>query len=271
MPVPSMRTVAAVIATAVFTLLLLTGLFGVVVIPMLGIILYIGLSSWVAYRRVVPVGDGELVVSTRAGREKGSVDLNQPFDVVCVHNDGEWALYKATQNRRVVRFVLRRTAADSERIARALKTRCPLDSLAVQFLAVTRLRLTMREVIALLWLALILCGCVAVLFPLSERWNWFIAAVGVMVMAQALGHLAISQHLSRSRRWLRLSFWRAYRLMMLAYLLSGVFVMIGALVSLDRAFGLIVAFGAFCWVWGWGCLLVQFGRYEEPAPPDGSG
>jgi hypothetical protein len=125
MPVPSMRTVAAVIATAVFTLLLVTGLFNLVAIPMLGIILYVGLSAWVVHRRVVTVDDGKLVVTTRAGREKGSVDLSQPFDVVCVHNDGEWTLYKATQDRRVVRFVLRRTAADSERIARALKTRWP--------------------------------------------------------------------------------------------------------------------------------------------------
>ena len=79
----------------------------------------------------------------------------------------------------------------------------------------------MREVIALLWLALLLWvavslfGYVTAETP-SERWNWFIAAVGVLVLGQALGHLAISQHLSRSRRWLRLSFWRGYRLMMLA-------------------------------------------------------
>jgi hypothetical protein len=125
----------------------------------------------------------------------------------------------------------------------------------------------MREGIALLWLVLILSGGVTVLFPLSERWNWFIAAVGVLVLGQALGHLAISQHLSRIRRWLRLTFWRAYRLKMLAYLMSGVLVMIGALISLDRAFGLIVALGAFCWMWIWGCLLVQFGCYEKPAPP----
>jgi hypothetical protein len=134
----------------------------------------------------------------------------------------------------------------------------------------------MREVIALLWVALNLWvavglfGYVAAVHTV-RRWNWFIAAVGVLVLGQALGHLALSEHLSRSRRWLGLTFWRAFRLKMLAYVTSGALVMIGALISLDRAFGLIVAFGAFCWMWIWGCILVQFGRYEEPAPPDGSG
>jgi hypothetical protein len=124
----------------------------------------------------------------------------------------------------------------------------------------------MLQVIALLWVALYLFGCVA-LITLSERWNWFVAAVGVLLLGQAVGQFAMNAHLTRIGRCLGVSFWRAYRLKLLANVLSGTLAMIGALITLDRAFGLIVAFGAFCWVWFWGCLLVQFRHLNEPCLP----
>jgi len=123
-----------------------------------------------------------------------------------------------------------------------------------------------REVLALLWLAALLFVCIP-LITLSGRWAWFKAALAVLMLGQALGHLSISPNLTRSRRWLGLSLWQGERLKALAYAVAGAVAMLGALISLPLVFGVIVAYGAFCWVWIWGWFLVQFRACGEPIPP----
>ena len=114
-----------------------------------------------------------------------------------------------------------------------------------------------REAVALLWVAVHLFAFFT-LITLSGRWAWFRTALAIFMLGHALGHLSISPNLTRSRQWLGLSFWQGYRLKLLAYVVAGLLAMLGALVSLPLAFGLIVAFGAFWWVCLWVWILVQF-------------
>ena len=118
-----------------------------------------------------------------------------------------------------------------------------------------------REAVALLWVAVHLFAFFT-LITLSGRWAWFRTALAIFMLGQALGHLSISPNLTRSRQWLGLSFWQGYRLKLLAYVVAGLLAMLGALVSLPLAFGLIVAFGAFWWVCLWVWVLVWFQRWK---------
>ena len=119
----------------------------------------------------------------------------------------------------------------------------------------------LREAVALLWVAVCLFAFIT-LITLSERWAWFRTALAIFMLGQALGHLSISPNLTRSRQWLGLSFWQGYRLKLLAYVVAGFLAMLGALVSLPLAFGLIVAFGAFWWVCLWAWVLGWFQRWK---------
>ena len=125
---------------------------------------------------------------------------------------------------------------------------------------------SMRDVMALVWVAFYIFGCIALIITMSARWAWFKAAVATFMLGRALGYLALNPHFTRSRGWLGLSFTRGYRLQMCCYVIAGGVAMIGALISLPLAFGLIVAFGAFCWVWLWGCLLMQSRHWTESCP-----
>jgi hypothetical protein len=131
-------------------------------------------------------------------------------------------------------------------------------------------RSALREVVALLWVAGYLFVCIT-LITLSGPRAWFSTALAMFMLGQALGHLSISPNLTRSRKWLGLPLSQGYRLKVLVYVVAGLLAMLGALTSLSPAFGLIVAFGAFCWVCVWVWILVQFQPSKasyRPASPD---
>jgi hypothetical protein len=92
---------------------------------------------------------------------------------------------------------------------------------------------------------------------MTARWWWFRAALGLYMYGRALSSLAFSDSLDRLRRVMRLHPVSGMRLMFATYALAGIAAIVGALVSLDRAPGLIVAFFALCWAWGWGWTLRQ--------------
>jgi hypothetical protein len=125
---------------------------------------------------------------------------------------------------------------------------------------------SMREGIALLWLAFWLFSCLALIMA-AGRWWWFRVALGIWMLGRALGQLAINPHLTRSRQWLGLSSRSGYGLQMCCYVIAGGVAMVAAFMSLPLAFGLIVAFGAFCWVCLWVRILVQFQPWKAPCTP----
>ena len=122
----STRVIAACAATAVLALFFAVGLphllFGVVMWAVLG---YIGVVWVTVHRKTVHLDEGgRLVVKERNGAPKAAIDLGRHFTVSCIHNNGDWVMYRVTQDRKTVRFVLPLTAG-SERIARAMKVKWP--------------------------------------------------------------------------------------------------------------------------------------------------
>ena len=123
----------------------------------------------------------------------------------------------------------------------------------------------MREAIALITIAVHLAaGTWLILSP--GPWWWFKAAAALVLYARIFSGLEFSQGLNSVRRWLRLSQGRALQLMHGAYVLAGVLAAIGALLSLELAFGLIVASGALSWTWFWGYMLRQLLGPSRPHP-----
>jgi hypothetical protein len=86
---------------------------------------------------------------------------------------------------------------------------------------------------------------------LLRPWSWFWAAGGLVLFSQAVLSFGVSRHLAPVRRRVGLSTARSLQVMCATKVGAGVFAFVGALTSLDRAFGIIVAFGAFSWIWGW--------------------
>jgi len=121
----------------------------------------------------------------------------------------------------------------------------------------------MRRTLVVIEIAFfVACGTWLIVSP--GPWWWFKAAGGFVLYARAFSGLEFSQGLNPVRRWLRLPLGRGLQLMYSAYVVAGGLTVIGALSSLERAFGLIVAFGAFSFAWIWGCLLRESLRPESP-------
>ena len=106
---------------------------------------------------------------------------------------------------------------------------------------------------ALIFAFHILVGTCLIL--MTGRWWWFKAALGLYMYGRALSSLAFSESLDHLRRLTRLSPAAGTHLMFATYALAGIAGVVGALASLDRALGLIVAFFAFSWTWAWGLAL----------------
>ena len=107
-------------------------------------------------------------------------------------------------------------------------------------------------------------GIVLIVGSLYRRWMWFEGALGVFMLGQAFRRFAFSLHLTDARQRLRVSTSRGYQLWCATHVVAGGLVIVGALISLERVFGLIVAFGAFCWVWAWTWVIAHSGRWREP-------
>ena len=67
---------------------------------------YLLAFRYLASRRPVAVESGQLVQRTASGRIVGSIDLSAPFEARCLHDEGEWTLYRVTQRPRVVRIAV---------------------------------------------------------------------------------------------------------------------------------------------------------------------
>ena len=114
----------------------------------------------------------------------------------------------------------------------------------------------MREATDLIKIAVHLAGGTWLILSPGPWW-WFKAALAFVLYARIFSGLEFSQGLTSVRRWLRLPEGRALQLMYGAYGLAGVLTAIGALSSLELAFGLIVTFAAVSWTWLWGYMLRQ--------------
>ena len=123
-----------------------------------------------------------------------------------------------------------------------------------------------RQVLALL--GVMLCavmGIGLIILTLHDRWAWFNAAMGVYMLGQAFRWFGISRHLAAIRQWSGMSMSRAFKVMLATHVVAGGLVIIGALSSLERVFGLTVAYGAFCWIWLYGWFLMRLRK--EPLDP----
>ena len=128
----------------------------------------------------------------------------------------------------------------------------------------TQLRVRAREVFALLSVFFFaVVGIGLIVGSVYERWVWFEAALGVVMLGQASRRLAFSRYLMGTRQRLGVSMARGFKLTCATHVLAGGFVIVGALFSLERVFGLIVAFGAFCWVWAWGWVLAHSAEWKN--------
>jgi hypothetical protein len=118
-----------------------------------------------------------------------------------------------------------------------------------------------------LWVALHVAVGTWALALVSQRW-WG-AVLALVMYAQAFKSLGLSESLRSFRDRMRLSGIRCLQLFCGAYSLAGAVACVGALVSLPRAVGLIVAFGAFSFSWFWGYGLRELLRstgHGEPGP-----
>lgn len=111
----------------------------------------------------------------------------------------------------------------------------------------------MRRLLDGLWVAQFVAVGTLALALVPNRW-WGVT-IALLMCAQAFKSLGLSESLSALRERLRLSWARCLQLFCGAYVLAGAMACVGAFVSLPRAFGLIVAFGALSFSWFWGCSL----------------
>ena len=123
----------------------------------------------------------------------------------------------------------------------------------------------MREAFDLITIAVHLAGGTWLILSPGPWW-WFKAAAALVLYARIFSGLEFSQGLNSVRRWLRLPQGRALQLMYGAYVLAGVLTAIGALSSLELAFGLIVTFGAVSWTWFWGWMLRELLGSNQSRP-----
>lgn len=97
-----------------------------IMVSALGGGLYLHAMWLVLRRRRASVENGHLMVRDSGGRLVGSVALHERFAATCIHDDGEWALYRVTQGRAVVRFAVSRD--NSGDVVQALKLPWPPSS-----------------------------------------------------------------------------------------------------------------------------------------------
>jgi hypothetical protein len=85
---------------------------------------YLLAFRYVASRRPVVVESGQLVQRTASGRIVGSIDLAAPFETRCLHDEGEWTLYRVKQGHWVVRIAVPLNA-DSQIVRETLRLPWP--------------------------------------------------------------------------------------------------------------------------------------------------
>ena len=93
---------------------------------------------------------------------------------------------------------------------------------------------------------LTLAGTVLVSEAWSER-SWFTAGLGVFLLGQVSRRVLLWRQRRDKLRRVSPSVVRAFRTAFAAYVVAGGLVAIGGLTSLERGFGLIVAFAGLSW------------------------
>ena len=148
-------------------------------------------------------------------------------------------------------------------LCRCVRARASLQALADEPRSSGALSSAFDAALSLLMMA---GGLVLILTPRRHWWFW--GACGVFVIGSRLLPVTSNRYLGPLVRWLSLT--DAVLAMCGANVIAGILALVGALVTLPRAFGLIVAVGAFAWTWGWGAAFVGLLRGEREMPP-GSG
>ena len=126
---------------------------------------------------------------------------------------------------------------------------------------------------ALAFLGVVFCGVIGIgliIGTLHDRWAWFGAAMGVYMIGIAFQWFAFSRHLAVIRRRSGVSIGRAFKVMLATHVIAGGLVIVGALSSLERVFGLMVGYAAFCWIWFWGWFLKRLWKEQLKEPQDAS-
>jgi hypothetical protein len=113
----------------------------------------------------------------------------------------------------------------------------------------------------------VVIGVGMIVNTLHDKWAWFGAALGVYMLAQAFRRFAFSRHLAGMRQRLGVSMVRALMLALATEGVAGGLAIVGALSSLERVFGLIVAYGVFCYVWMQGWIVMRLWK-ERHDPYD---
>ena len=67
---------------------------------------YLLVFRYIASRRPVIVDGGRLVQRNKAGQIVGTIDLGASFEARCLHDEGEWTLYRVKQGRQIVRLAV---------------------------------------------------------------------------------------------------------------------------------------------------------------------
>jgi len=98
---------------------------------------------------------------------------------------------------------------------------------------------------------------------LTDRWPWFTSALGLFMLGLAAKWFGTAASLASIRERTGMSVTASLRAMAAFYICAGVLTAIGAF-TLDRAFGLIVAFAAGGWSILWGSMLARIRKLAQP-------
>ena len=125
-----------------------------------------------------------------------------------------------------------------------------------------------RVTLQLFIIALLLtAGIGLVSMSFTDRSPWFTAGLGLFMVGQAVKRFGVSPSLASMRQRTGMSVKMGLRATAVLYVCAGALVAVGGLMTLERAFGLIVAFAAVSWSWAWGWVLMRSSAWFEPSAP----